>query len=52
MLGVSRQRAGQLADGEGFPRPEAELAAGRVWRRSTVEAWARKAGREIVGPRP
>lgn len=50
MFGVSRQRAGQLADGDGFPLPEAELAAGRIWARSKVEAWARKAGRDIVDP--
>jgi predicted DNA-binding transcriptional regulator AlpA len=48
MLGVSRQRVDQLASGEGFPSPEAELAAGRVWAREAVEKWARATGREIV----
>ena len=45
MLGVSRQRAAQLAQGEGFPEPVATIAAGRIWMRADVEAWARAAGR-------
>jgi predicted DNA-binding transcriptional regulator AlpA len=40
MLGVSRQRVYQLATAyDDFPSPEAELAAGRVWRRAAIEAW-------------
>lgn len=39
MLGVSRQRVDQLASAEGFPRPIADLSAGRIWARSAVEAW-------------
>jgi len=43
MLGVSRQRIYQIAASyPDFPTPEAELASGRVWRRSAVEAWIRK----------
>jgi len=43
LLGVSTQRVSQIvrqyAD---FPPPEAELAAGRVWKRSAVERWIKK----------
>jgi prophage regulatory protein len=42
---VSRQRAGQLAEQEGFPEPVAVLAAGRIWERADIEAWARRTGR-------
>ncbi len=41
MLGVSRQRAGQLSrEYPDFPAPVAELASGRVWERAGVEEWA------------
>ncbi len=41
MLGVSRQRAGQIVgDYDDFPPPVAELASGRIWETETVEAWA------------
>ena len=42
MLDVSRQRAHQLAQTEGFPRPAAELSSGRVWETADVEAWIRE----------
>jgi predicted DNA-binding transcriptional regulator AlpA len=45
LLGVSRQRAGQLSETDGFPEPVAVLAAGRIWKRADVEAWARRSGR-------
>lgn len=49
ILGVSRQRAGAIARGSGFPRPVEELAAGPVWRRSDLghflRDWARRPGR-------
>jgi hypothetical protein len=45
LLGVSRQRADQLTRLEGFPEPIGAIAAGRIWRRVDVEAWARTAGR-------
>jgi prophage regulatory protein len=45
MLGVSKQRAGQLAEQVGFPKPLGEISAGRVWKRADVEAWARRDGR-------
>lgn len=42
MLGVSRQRAGQLVrDYDDFPPPVAELASGRIWETTAVEAWAK-----------
>jgi len=49
MLGVSRQRVGQLADTEGFPVPVADLAAGRIWTRGDIEKWAKATGREVRG---
>ena len=45
LLGVSPQRADQLANKEGFPTPTAVLASGRIWNRDEVEAWAREKGR-------
>jgi predicted DNA-binding transcriptional regulator AlpA len=45
LLGVSRQRADQLSRLEGFPEPIGTIAAGRIWRRADVEAWARATGR-------
>lgn len=43
LLGVTRQRVNRIvlthAD---FPAPEAELSAGRVWKRADIEAWARR----------
>jgi len=41
LLGVSRQRVGQLVrDYDDFPTPVAELASGRIWETTAVEAWA------------
>jgi predicted DNA-binding transcriptional regulator AlpA len=45
MLGVTRQRADQLADTAGFPEPISRISAGRIWRRQDVEAWAKATGR-------
>jgi prophage regulatory protein len=45
LLAVSKQRAGQLAEQVGFPEPLGAISAGRVWKRSDVEAWARRDGR-------
>ncbi len=45
LLGVSRQRAAQLAAGEDFPEPVAVLAAGRVWMLADVKSWAQSVGR-------
>jgi len=41
MLGVSRQRVGQLAQRDDFPKPVAVLSVGRIWERAAVEQWAR-----------
>jgi len=56
MLGVSRQRAGQIIrDYDDFPAPVAELASGRIWETPAVEAWAeahpvRPPGRPTADP--
>jgi hypothetical protein len=46
---VSRQRVHQLAATEAFPAPEAEVSAGRLWKRKAIENWAKATGRTIVG---
>lgn len=48
ILGVSRQQLHRLARREDFPRPVAELAAGKIWRAKDIERWAR----EHAGRRP
>ena len=45
MLGVTTQRVSQLVRAPGFPEPAARLAAGLIWDRKDVEAWARETGR-------
>jgi predicted DNA-binding transcriptional regulator AlpA len=45
LLGVSRQRADQLARTVGFPPPIATLVGGRIWDGEAVEQWARETGR-------
>ena len=49
--GLSRQRVQQLTSRRDFPKPYDELAMGKVWKRSAVEAWARKHGR-LSEPEP
>jgi hypothetical protein len=41
LLGVSKQRAHQIADEPGFPAPAARDARGRLWNRRDVLVWAR-----------
>lgn len=41
-LGVSRQRAHQIAAQPSFPAPTADLASGKVWEAEPVEAWIRE----------
>jgi predicted DNA-binding transcriptional regulator AlpA len=41
-LGLSRQRVQQLAERDDWPEPYDELAMGRVWRISDIEAWIRR----------
>lgn len=45
MLGVTRQRADQLTRRGDFPKPEATISAGRIWKKKDVERWARQKGR-------
>ena len=49
VLGVSKQRASELARSADFPRPIAFLASGPVWRLSGIaryaREWARRPGR-------
>lgn len=49
MLGVTRQRVNQMATDPTypFPKPVAELTAGRIWRRSDIKAWARRNRRKL-----
>jgi predicted DNA-binding transcriptional regulator AlpA len=55
MLGVSRQRVVQIIESyEDFPEPEVTLAAGRVWKRTSVLRWMnrhpnRRPGRPSLG---
>ena len=46
LLGVSKQRAHQIAAEDGFPAPVAEDARGRLWSRQEVRAWATRWRRE------
>jgi predicted DNA-binding transcriptional regulator AlpA len=46
MFGVSRQRVDQIVRADPtFPEPVAVITAGRIWRRSAVERWARRSRR-------
>jgi len=48
MFGVSRQRVNRLVQTHPeFPKPVAELSAGRVWLKRDVEKWARDTGRVV-----
>lgn len=51
LLGVSRQRLGQLALTTDFPEPEIELAAGRIWSREAIETWVASHPERRSGPR-
>ena len=46
LLGVTKQRAHQIAPEKGSPAPLAEDARGRVWSRLEVQAWAKRWRRE------
>jgi predicted DNA-binding transcriptional regulator AlpA len=46
LLGVSKQRAHQIADEDGFPAPVAEDVRGPLWDRREVAAWAKRWRRE------
>ncbi len=48
MLGVVRQYVHRLINEDpDFPKPVAELAAGRVWARGDIVAWAKATGRKM-----
>lgn len=49
LLGVSRQRVGQLAERPDFPAPIARISAGPVWTRASVHAFMERWGRKITG---
>jgi hypothetical protein len=49
ILGVTKQRANQLATAAGFPAPAQTLASGRLWTRTAVVAWARTWERRRTG---
>jgi predicted DNA-binding transcriptional regulator AlpA len=42
LLGVTKQRAHQLAGEDRFPSPVAEDARGRLWDRREVTSWAKQ----------
>ena len=43
LLGVTTQRVHQIVESyPDFPDPDAELAAGRIWKRAAIEAWIKK----------
>lgn len=48
MLGVTKQRAAQLVERDGFPEPLDRIASGRVWDRETIEKWAKAQGRKVA----
>ena len=55
LAGVSRQRAGQLANHPDFPGPVQRLAMGPVWREADVKtflATPRKPGRKPTAAQP
>jgi prophage regulatory protein len=46
MLGLTTQRIDQLARRDPtFPKPLAELSAGRIWARGDIVSWAKSVGR-------
>ena len=51
LLGVSRQRARQLAATPAFPEPVARLAAGPIYESAAVEAWAKTRNTKSGRPR-
>jgi prophage regulatory protein len=47
-LGVSRQRAYILINRRDFPPPWRELAMGKVWKSTDVEAWIRANRKQVA----
>ena len=50
LLGVSRQRVGQLTVKAWFPTPAIRLAMGAVWRLGDIEQMASETGRTLDYP--
>ena len=50
LLGVSRQRIGQLTVKSWFPAPATRLAMGAVWKLSDIEQMASQTGRTLDYP--
>jgi predicted DNA-binding transcriptional regulator AlpA len=42
LLDVTKQRAHQIAEEKGFPKPLDDDTGGRVWSRYEVQAWAKR----------
>ncbi|MCL4290696.1 MAG: helix-turn-helix domain-containing protein [Thermoleophilia bacterium] len=42
LLGVTRRTVQRYAERADFPAPKVRVAAGRLWRRTDVETWARE----------
>lgn len=49
LLGVSRQRVGQLVERPDFPAPIARLSAGPVWTRGSIDTFNQQWSRKITG---
>ena len=49
LLGVTKQRAHQLAAEDEFPAPVTQDGRGRLWDRREVTAWAKRWRREKPG---
>lgn len=50
LLRVTRQRVDAITRSHSdFPEPVGMLAAGRIWRRSAIMAWAKRNGRRLHG---
>ena len=50
LLGVSRQRIGQLTVKSWFPAPAIRLAMGAVWKLADIEQMASQSGRTLDYP--
>jgi predicted DNA-binding transcriptional regulator AlpA len=44
LLGVTPQRANQIAAKKDFPKPLDRIGAGPVWKDADVRAWAKRRG--------
>ncbi len=48
LLGISRQRVDKVSRTHlNFPKPVADLAAGRIWKEGDIVAWAAQTGRKL-----